>query len=260
MWLIQKFEREPNIIGKASHIPLNFLLSFRVLRFSEITEEMTPQESLGLKWVQGVFSIEPQWITEIDLESIHREISESRAIQILKPMQNVQVSFLAQGAFNKLYTIQTDSDTLIMRVSLPVDPYWKTASEVATVEWIRLDTALPVPKVLAHQANRENAVGFEWILMTKIPGKTLADAWSSFDWQAKEQLVQQLAIFSSTLFRKQFRGIGNIYSSSASQSSCSDDPPQVERIVSMEFFSGDHILQNVPRGPFRSSKDWIDAR
>lgn len=249
------------------------------------------QESLGLKWVQNTFSTEPRCTTEIDLESIQRTIKESKSINATK---TVQVSFLAQGALNKLYTVRTHDETLIMRVSLPVDPYWKTSSEVATLEWIRLNTTLPVPRVLTYQASRKNAIGFEWILMTKIPGKTLADSWRSIDWNAKKQLVQQLAIYLSTLFKKQLRGIGNIYPSSkprsshipssdesdgrasSNESDCissGDDSrsdcltasrgyelPTVERIVSMQFFWGTHKLQNVPRGPFRSSKDWIDAR
>ena len=144
------------------------------------------QESLGLKWVQNTFSTEPRWTTEIDLESIQRIIKESKSINATK---TVQVSFLAQGALNKLYTVRTHDETLIMRVSLPVDPYWKTSSEVATIEWIRLNTTLPVPRVLTYQAIRKNAIGFEWILMTKIPGKTLADSWRSIDWKAKKQLV-----------------------------------------------------------------------
>lgn len=200
------------------------------------------------------FSLEPQWTTDVDPKSIKQVIGS------IYSTQTVQVSFLAQGALNKLYDIRTDNDTLVMRVSLPVDPQWKTISEVATMEWMRLNTALPVPKIFAHQASQENAIGFEWILMAKVPGKTLADAWRSIPWEAKEQLVQQLAIYSSTLFKKQLRNIGNIYASSGSEPFRNDTLPEVKRIVSMQFFWGDHIQQDVPRGPFRSSKDWIAAR
>jgi aminoglycoside phosphotransferase len=213
---------------------------------------MTLRGQDSLKWVHNAFSLEPQWTTDIDPESIEQAIRSNYSTQ------RVQVSFLTQGALSKLYNVQTDSDTLVMRVSLPVDPYWKTISEVATMQWIRLNTALPVPKILAYQDSRENAIGFEWILMTKIPGKTLADAWISIPWKAKEQLVHQLATYSSNLFKKKLRKIGNIYPSSNPFGN--DTLPQVERIVSMQFFWGDHVRQNVPRGPFRSSKGWIAAR
>lgn len=52
-----------------------------------------------------------------------------------------------------------------MRVSLPVDPHYKTSSGVATLDLIYKRTTIPVPKVIAHEASNENELGFEWILM-----------------------------------------------------------------------------------------------
>jgi hypothetical protein len=205
---------------------------------------MMPQgeQFTGLQWVQKTFSLEPRWTVELDLESIKRMIEEAR------PSQGVSVSFHAQGALNKIYNIQAGSKGLIMRVPLPVDPQYKTLSEVATVDWIRNKTRLPVPEIIAHQASRENAIGFEWILLTKVPGKPLADAWRSMQYRAKEQLVQQLAMYSSYLFKNQLHGIGNIYPDSKSISSCNDGPPEVKRIVSMQFFWGrSHIAKRSPR-------------
>ena len=201
----------------------------------------------GLKWDED---LEPQWTTDIDPESIKQAIRR----------QTIQVSFIDQWRFCKFYNIQIDGHTFDMRVYLPVDPHWKTISEVATMQWIRLNTALPVPNVLDYQASRENAIGFEWILMSKVPGKALEDTWISIPWKAKEQLVQEFAVYLSILFKKQLRNIGNIYPSSESKPLQNDTLPEVKRIVSTEFFWGDHIHQNVPRGPFRSSNDWIAAR
>src|SRR2546423_1303702 len=112
-----------------------------------------PQEERfkGLQWVQRLVSLEPRWTVEPDLESIKRTIEEVRPSQ-------VSVSFLAQGAFNKIYDIQAGNQDLIMRVSLPVDPRYKTLSEVATMEWMRHHTSLPMPDITAHQASRENAI------------------------------------------------------------------------------------------------------
>ena len=201
----------------------------------------------GLQWVQRLVSSEPRWTVEPDLESIKRTIEEAR------PSQEVSVSFLAQGAFNKIYDIQAGNQDLVMRVSLPVDPQYKTLSEVATMDWMRHHTSLPVPEIIAHQASQENAIGFEWILMKKIPGNPLADAWKSIEYPAKEQLVQQLATYFSSLFKNQLRGIGNIYPDSSALS-CDGYPSEVKRIVSMQFFWGDHILQDVPRGPFTRAR------
>ncbi|KAM4055489.1 phosphotransferase enzyme family protein [Hirsutella rhossiliensis] len=163
------------------------------------------QQSKGFEWVPTTFSLEPRWTTEIDPESIKRVIEATTTARCL------QVKFLAQGAFNKIYTVCIDGGTLIMRVSLPVDPEWKTASEVATMEWIHDNTALPLPRVLAYQSNQDNALGFEWILMTKMPGKTLSKAWRSIDMEAKQKIVHHFALYASVLFKNQLRGIGNIF-------------------------------------------------
>jgi hypothetical protein len=88
----------------------------------------------------------------------------------------------------------------------------------------------------------------------------LEDIWISIPWEAKEKLVQQVAVYWSTLFKKQFYNIGNIYPSSESKPFQNDISSEVKRIVSLPFFREDHIYQNVPRGLFRSSNDWITAR
>ncbi|KIW14100.1 hypothetical protein PV08_06881 [Exophiala spinifera] len=94
--------------------------------------------------------------------------------------------------------------------------------------------------------------------MEKVPGKCLADAWRGMEYEAKERLVRQMASYSSELFRNQLRGIGNIYPDLSSPHSSA--PPEVKRIVSMQFLWGNHIMrQDVRRGPFHSSKAWVSS-
>jgi len=201
----------------------------------------------GLEWVPKTFGLEPAWTREPNLEAAE-QIVKSRLAK-----SSVTISFLAQGAFNKLYDVTSDGETesFVLRIALPVDPRYKTLSEAATMDWMRHNSNIPVPAVVAYETSRANPVGFEWILMTKIPGKPLADAWRSIPYLAKERLVKRFAEYSSCLFKTQMSGIGNIYAASS---------PKVDRIVSMPFFWGDHIHQDVYRGPFTSSKDWIAAR
>ena len=58
-----------------------------------------------------------------------------QTIADVRHSDKLEISFLAQGAFNKLYDLQIDDETFAIRVSLPVDPRWKTLSEVATIRW-----------------------------------------------------------------------------------------------------------------------------
>jgi aminoglycoside phosphotransferase (APT) family kinase protein len=163
----------------------------------------------GLQSVKEGFDLMPQWTIEPNLESMKYMIEEDRQSQ----GQEVVVSSLAncKGLLNKIYNVQVGSQTSIMRVSLPVDPQYKTLSQVATVGWMRRFTSLPVPKIISYHANRDNLLGFEWILMEKMPGRPLEDAWKSMHFSAKEQLVRNLAAYSSCLFKNQLRGIGNNY-------------------------------------------------
>ncbi|KGO69662.1 Aminoglycoside phosphotransferase [Penicillium italicum] len=258
----------------------------------------------GLKWVEEDYGPEPRWTVEPDTGAIKQTLLS------LRPSSTVEVTFLAQGAFNKIYNVSIDDEPFIMRVSLPVDPQYKVMSEVATMDWVRRVTSLPIPRIITYQSSRDNLVGFEWMLMTKMPGKPFGEILQSLPFAVKARLVKELAASSASLFRNQLRGIGNIYGEPSvvedSESSVqipthrelvdteklvlAKDPgsndgsapvnqtsggplfnlpekgssvgalPDVGRIVSMQFFWDSHIHQNVHRGPFRSSKDWMIAR
>ncbi|KFY04525.1 hypothetical protein O988_00715 [Pseudogymnoascus sp. VKM F-3808] len=211
---------------------------------------MAKADFQGLKWNQTLWGLEPTWSTSPHPAAI-AELIKSLGIT------NASISFLAQGAFNKVYTITSPgAKDLILRLTLPVDPGVKTLSEVATMEWMRFNTSIPVARVLRYAESRAKIVGFEWILMTALPGKHLADVWRTISYAAKEALVKRIAGVWAELFRRPLRGAGNIYSSSEE----GGRPPEVGRIVSMQFFWGDHIHQDVSRGPFSSSREWLLTR
>ncbi|KAJ5413460.1 hypothetical protein N7465_005765 [Penicillium sp. CMV-2018d] len=234
----------------------------------------------GLAWVQKTFNLEHQWTVEPDPQAIEQ------TIQSLLPSSTVQVTFLAEGALNKLYDVKIDNEVFGMRVSLPVDPYYKTMSEVSTMDWISRTANIPVPRVVTYQSSRENPIGFEWIIMTRMSGRPLKELWRSLSFSAKTSLVGEFAAYSSCLFRDQFQGIGNLYGTASlpndsglseatwpagNPAYSNNSPPSekehlptglpdVGRIVSVHFFGGSHILQDVHRGPFTSSSDWITSR
>lgn len=64
-----------------------------------------------------------------------------------------------------------------MRVSLPVDPYYKVMSEVATVRWIRHFISILVPDIVAFDLSTDNEIGFEWILISLMSGVPLYSLW-----------------------------------------------------------------------------------
>ena len=88
---------------------------------------------------------------------------------------------------------EPDARNYMMRISLPVDPKYKTLSEVTTVEYILSHTNIPVPKIYAHNADNGNDIKFEWILMEKMSGKRLEEVWENIPWEKKQTLVDKIA-------------------------------------------------------------------
>jgi aminoglycoside phosphotransferase (APT) family kinase protein len=144
------------------------------------------------------------------LSRTHLQISGER---------HINVTFLAEGAFNKLYTIATSNGggvesqlPYVFRVALPVEPFYKTASEVATISYIREHTSVPIPHIIAYDSTADNELGFEWILMEKIPGVSLKTVWREMDMETKKRETRVVAQYVRQL-RDQcsFDAIGNLY-------------------------------------------------
>ena len=124
----------------------------------------------------------------------------SRNFLQIPAQHNLTATFLAEGAFNKVYTLATsDGDGVesqlpyVFRVALPVEPFYKTASEAGTISYIRAHTFAPVPRVIARSSTSDNELSFEWILMEKIPGVSLESVWRGMDMEAKERETRVIA-------------------------------------------------------------------
>ncbi|RDL35860.1 uncharacterized protein BP5553_06472 [Venustampulla echinocandica] len=157
----------------------------------------------------------------------------------------------------------------LMRVSLHKDPYLKTASHVATLEFVRRVVGISVPKVITFDTSSDNELGFEWILMGLMPGRPLHDYWKEIESPEKIKLVKQLAIFQAKLFNHRFGGIGNLYYETPHVETKDSTAPQ-ESAQSSEpaFILGKMVSKTpfrcpwpeVPAGPFKNSHDWLHYR
>ncbi|KAK5806783.1 hypothetical protein VI817_001041 [Penicillium citrinum] len=181
----------------------------------------------------------------------------------------IQVKFLTQGGFNKIYKVHHNEETYIMRVSLPVQP-------VATLDWVCRMTDTPLPKVLAWDATRNSEIGFEWILMAEVPGKPFQVEFGPAGSRPLLFLVEESARddrqhlstwdntrgFSFKLEAHANRAPKSPTSHPAADTSEPRDNilPNVGRIVSLGFLWGSHARQNVDAGPFHSSQDWMSSR
>jgi hypothetical protein len=170
-------------------------------------EHKEETDKYDIRWVRcgPNWGLEPRWVTEPNMAAVLKAVKD--AIDLERPGT---VKLHVDGASSKLYAVESRDRKVLARVNLPIEPRLKTLSEVATLQWVRDNTRLPVPRVLAYNAARTYPVGYEWIIMEKLPGRTLADAWHDMSNGSKEKLVRQIATFFSDSFSHQRRGIGNL--------------------------------------------------
>ncbi|KAH8923294.1 hypothetical protein BT69DRAFT_1242283 [Atractiella rhizophila] len=227
--------------------------------------EPNSEPNRGLEWVETLFGFEPKWKESPEITTL---TTLARRVLSLPSTSSCSVSFLAAGAFNKLYTIyhsssessaselsQDGEQQRVLRVALPVDPKFKVLSEVATLTFLRQFSKL-VPEPLEYDDGRDNEVGFEWMLMSKVEGLPIEESWRTLNWEEKERVVNDVVTFLADLFNRRFEGIGSLFCDREGKKESSF---KVGRIVSMIFFWHDHLQYPIPRGPFRSSHDWLDT-
>ena len=201
----------------------------------------------------------------------------SRSYLQLPADSHLTVTFFAEGAFNKLYAIAVSDggDSIgppqyIFRATTPVEPFYKTASEVATLSYIWEHTSIPVPQVIASSSTAENELGCEWILMEKVPGVALADVWSDMDLATKSRVTAVTAEFLKQLrdIQSPFTAIGSLYfredvdiSNPAVRVVPTEDEKYVlGPIVTPFMFAGGRKLR-IPRdlGPYPDDAEYISA-
>jgi len=73
-----------------------------------------------------------------------------------------------RAAFQAYSVTLSDGRVVIARVARRFMPRCKTESEVATMEYIRTYTSIPVPDVYFYDSNPYNRLGGEYIIMSKV--------------------------------------------------------------------------------------------
>lgn len=210
------------------------------------------------------------WPSEPDISVIR-----SIAISVLQPMYPysnmgaVSVAFFGAGVSNKMYQVEhpTWPVKYLFRVSLPVDPFNKTESEIATLVYVRRHTTIPVPNPVAWNSSSNNALGYEWSLLEKIEGVELSSVWGKMPWEAKVKLAHDLAGICAQLWKQRLDKIGSLvfgdrYQIVAGQRLVQDALPDtitVGKMVTPCFFAGRRIHVPADRGPYDSSHDWVQA-
>ncbi|KAF9029134.1 hypothetical protein BDZ89DRAFT_1065660 [Hymenopellis radicata] len=123
-----------------------------------------------------------------------------------------RIKFLSSGTFHKAYLVTLiNGKQIVARVARRFMPRLKTESEVATLNYLRENTNIPVPYVYHHDSNPYNRLGGEYILMSKAPGRPLAEVYHSFGYSQLVTLLQNVAKIILPLFAHRFTQLGSLY-------------------------------------------------
>ncbi|THH11350.1 hypothetical protein EW146_g8068, partial [Bondarzewia mesenterica] len=123
-----------------------------------------------------------------------------------------RITFLSSGTFHKAYLVQlTDGREVIARVARRYMPRIKTESEVATMDYIRTYTNIPVPDVYFYDSNPYNRLGGEYILMSKAKGVPLSTVYHAMPHATLIALLDNIAALVIPLYAHRFSSIGSLY-------------------------------------------------
>ncbi|KAH5651601.1 hypothetical protein HBI23_167260 [Parastagonospora nodorum] len=179
----------------------------------------------------------------------------------------VNMTKLPEGNFNKTLLVEMqDGREVIAKLPNPNAgrPYYTTASEVATMDYVRNRLNIPVPKVLAYNTQaKSNDVGAEYIIiMEKCGGIELGHVWDELTGKEKTEIVRQLATYSVRLSKAKFPYYGSIYFSRDIpdiKGTEVDDTFSVGPTTSRDWVDDRRGEVDVDRGPWRSPQDVLTA-
>ncbi|OAL37386.1 hypothetical protein AYO20_03235 [Fonsecaea nubica] len=184
----------------------------------------------------------------------------------------VRLEKLAEGASNKVFLAVVGKQRLIVKIPDPVvPPRLVTASEAATLEFLRSELDLPVPKVFAWSDSSDNPVGCEYILMEEAQGRPLNAIWPSLDIPDKLAVVDEVLSIQKRLIAASnvFDGYGSLYfaddvaklgiSHHLPVSSAGGRKYCIGPLANQHFVEPVLMASGVDCGPWRSSQDYLTS-
>jgi hypothetical protein len=151
------------------------------------------------------------WNEKGQLEARYRRFDVARlqeaACRAVGAEKCTFVQKIGEGNYNKAYRLTMENgQTVIAKIAHPnAGPAgFTTASEVATMEFVRTVLGLPVPKVLAWNANDQNAVEAEYILMEEAKGSRLHEVWEKLPLAKKRDIIFRIIDVESKMLSISF--------------------------------------------------------
>ncbi|OOF91401.1 hypothetical protein ASPCADRAFT_177422 [Aspergillus carbonarius ITEM 5010] len=125
----------------------------------------------------------------------------------------VKIIKLPEGAYNKTFLLTMDNGAeVIAKIPNPYLPQkFAIASEVATLDFLRNELDIPVPRVLAWSSKKDQPVGIEYIIMERAPGQELNKLWSTMNISDRVDIVSQLVGIQAKIATVDLHSYGSLY-------------------------------------------------
>jgi aminoglycoside phosphotransferase (APT) family kinase protein len=167
----------------------------------------------------------------------------------------VGIKKLAEGGFNWVFLLTMDDGfEVIARIPTTIagPPRYATASEVATMDFLRRYHDLPVPKVFAYSSRVDgnNPVGTEYIIMERVHGSSLASRWQSLSKKELVDVIEQVASLEEKVLAIRFPMFGSLYYKEDVESSV-----EPARGCKSEYLPDEFAI-----GPLAKRQFWFDER
>ncbi|KAB8257898.1 kinase-like domain-containing protein [Aspergillus pseudonomiae] len=170
---------------------------------------------------------------------------------------------LAEGSFNKTFRLELDNgSSVIASIPHPIagPRYYTTVSEVATMEFARTILGIPAPQVYAWNADVNNAVGSEYIIMEEAPGTKLEDIWHVLSLEEKVEIMKNLVQLEKKMLQAPLNCYGSLYYASANIKDavpvdiCADVSSELKDKAQHRFVIGPMAFD---RGPWKQPQDYV---
>jgi thiamine kinase-like enzyme len=150
--------------------------------------------------------------------------------------------------YHSIYMITVPQNTkisygkLVLRVSGQHLPRIKTENEVAVMTWVKQNTSIPIPDLVAFDASSTtNAIGHEYTLLSLVEGTALSEKHQSLTEAQINSILDQLADYLSQLHTHSWNTIGGLRLNAAGEAI-------LGRIVDETFWQAPEVKKLWPAG------------
>lgn len=147
----------------------------------------------------------------------------NRFLRLFVPSQNLPlIERLGGGDFNRIVGItlpfsKTKQDCnrkLVLRV-----PRWdrgQTGRVVATLDYVRQKSAVPIANVVAKDLGNDNPLGSPYVIQERIPGNDLETLWTDLNHSQRCVMAREVGVVIKSLLKLESSEAGQIQASSMS--------------------------------------------